>query len=69
MLGHRGHEHVTQQSGLDAFTDSVVKDVFQFFWMSLFVISSLYSWLWDVYMDWGLGKPEVRSFLCIFLHL
>jgi len=32
--------------------------LFQFFWMALFVASSLYSFTWDVYMDWGLGRPE-----------
>ena len=27
--------------------------LFQMFWMGLFVASSLYSFCWDVYMDWG----------------
>ncbi|KAF0697956.1 Aste57867_11386 [Aphanomyces stellatus] len=27
-------------------------------WIVLFVVSSLYSWLWDVVMDWGLGRPQ-----------
>jgi len=31
---------------------------FQFFWMGLFIASSLYSFFWDVYMDWGLGRRE-----------
>jgi hypothetical protein len=26
---------------------------FQLFWMGLFIASSLYSFCWDVYMDWG----------------
>jgi hypothetical protein len=30
-------------------------NLFQLFWMALFVSSSLYSFWWDVYMDWGLG--------------
>ena len=30
----------------------------QLFWMGLFVSSSLYSFCWDVYMDWGLGRRE-----------
>ena len=30
--------------------------LFQFFWTGLFVCSSLYSWCWDVYVDWGLGR-------------
>jgi xenotropic and polytropic retrovirus receptor 1 len=29
---------------------------FQLFWMALFVSSSLYSFFWDVFMDWGLGQ-------------
>jgi len=33
-------------------------DVFQLFWMGLFIMSSLYSFFWDVYMDWGLGRPK-----------
>mmetsp|Transcript_174 Transcript_174/g.241 ORF Transcript_174/g.241 Transcript_174/m.241 type:complete len:217 (-) Transcript_174:174-824(-) len=31
---------------------------FKFFWICLFVSSSLYSYYWDVFMDWGLGKPK-----------
>eukprot|EP00980_Cylindrotheca_fusiformis_P027873 scaffold22560_cov135-Cylindrotheca_fusiformis.AAC.84 len=30
--------------------------LFQLFWMLVFVTSSLYSFAWDVFMDWGLGK-------------
>jgi hypothetical protein len=26
--------------------------------MILFVSSSLFSFTWDVYMDWGLGRPK-----------
>ncbi|KAL7562323.1 hypothetical protein ACA910_016389 [Epithemia clementina (nom. ined.)] len=33
-------------------------DVFQLFWMCTFIGSSLYSFGWDVYMDWGLGRPK-----------
>jgi len=33
-------------------------DYFQFFWMALFVSSSLYSFWWDVVMDWGLGRKD-----------
>jgi len=33
-------------------------NLFQYFWISLFVISSVYSFCWDVGMDWGLGRPE-----------
>jgi hypothetical protein len=31
-------------------------NLFQFFWMGLFITSSLYSFTWDIYMDWGLGE-------------
>lgn len=31
---------------------------YQIFWTILFVSSSLYSFTWDVYMDWGLGRPK-----------
>ncbi|CAK4186155.1 unnamed protein product, partial [Aphanomyces euteiches] len=30
----------------------------QIVWIVLFVMSSLYNWLWDVIMDWGLGRPQ-----------
>jgi|UPI000581A97B hypothetical protein len=32
--------------------------VFQYFWTFTFVSSSLYSFFWDVYMDWGLGRRK-----------
>mmetsp|Transcript_29503 Transcript_29503/g.81084 ORF Transcript_29503/g.81084 Transcript_29503/m.81084 type:complete len:913 (-) Transcript_29503:29-2767(-) len=32
--------------------------LFQMFWMFAFIGSSLYSFFWDVYMDWGLGRPK-----------
>jgi EXS family len=31
---------------------------YQRWWMLLFIGSSLYSFTWDVYMDWGLGLPK-----------
>lgn len=31
-------------------------NLFQIFWMFVFVSSSLYSFTWDVFMDWGLGR-------------
>jgi hypothetical protein len=34
--------------------------VFQFFWMTAFIGSSLYSFWWDINMDWGLGLVEYR---------
>lgn len=33
-------------------------NLFQIFWMIVFVSSSLYSFTWDVFMDWGLGRRE-----------
>jgi hypothetical protein len=33
-------------------------DLFQIFWIGLFVCSSCYSFVWDVFMDWGLGRRE-----------
>ena len=33
-------------------------NLFQLFWMLVFVSSSLYSFTWDVFMDWGLGRRE-----------
>lgn len=33
-------------------------ELFQAFWLGMFVISSLYSFCWDVYMDWGLGRRK-----------
>ena len=38
--------------------DSSFISLFQVFWMALFVASSLYSFTWDVIMDWGLGQPK-----------
>ncbi|KAJ1457336.1 EXS family-domain-containing protein [Pelagophyceae sp. CCMP2097] len=33
-------------------------------WFAVFVFSSLYSWVWDIYMDWGLrcGDQGLRMF-------
>lgn len=33
-------------------------NLFQMFWMGLFISSSMYSYIWDVYMDWGLGRRQ-----------
>lgn len=33
-------------------------NLFQIFWVGLFIASSCYSCIWDVYMDWGLGRPS-----------
>ena len=40
--------------------DAKAVSTFQLFWMALFVASSLYSFTWDVRMDWGLGQPEYQ---------
>ena len=40
--------------------------VFQLFWMGLFIASSLYSFCWDVYMDWGEGQLRCQLFRSIF---
>ncbi|CAI5731658.1 unnamed protein product [Hyaloperonospora brassicae] len=29
-------------------------------WLFLFTASSLYTWIWDVTMDWGLGRPRFK---------
>uniref|UniRef100_M4BZZ9 EXS domain-containing protein n=1 Tax=Hyaloperonospora arabidopsidis (strain Emoy2) TaxID=559515 RepID=M4BZZ9_HYAAE len=29
-------------------------------WLFLFTASSLYTWIWDVTMDWGLGRPQFK---------
>lgn len=29
-------------------------------WLFLFTASSLYAWIWDVTMDWGLGRPQFQ---------
>jgi len=34
--------------------------LFDFFQVSMIVISTIYSFVWDVYMDWGLGRPEFK---------
>jgi len=41
--------------------ESNANNIFQVFWMGLFICSSLYSFTWDVYMDWGLGKPQYQG--------
>ncbi|TMW69362.1 hypothetical protein Poli38472_001518 [Pythium oligandrum] len=33
---------------------------FQLVWITLFTLSSLYTWVWDVWMDWGLGRPQYK---------
>jgi EXS family len=35
-------------------------NLFQIFWMAVFIGSSLFSFSWDVFMDWGLGVPEYQ---------
>ena len=57
--------HASAEDGGVAVNDNNISsnnDLFQIFWMGLFLCSSLYSFFWDVYMDWGLGRPKY-SFL------
>jgi len=55
--------HVQQEADI-THDDTLVEMVdagrspFDFFWMGLFISSSLYSYFWDVYMDWGLGRVK-----------
>jgi len=32
-------------------------------WLVLFVVSTLYACVWDIYMDWGLGRRNCRYYL------
>lgn len=38
--------------------DATARGLYKLFWTMLFVASSLYSFTWDVIMDWGLGRSE-----------
>ena len=49
------HPLYLEFSGLDK--DHVIP-FYQITWTVLFVSSSLYSFTWDVYMDWGLGRKK-----------
>ncbi len=40
----------------DIHEEPLPRNLFQFFWVGLFIASSLYSFSWDVWMDWGLGR-------------
>lgn len=41
-------------------TREVGLEAFQVVWIALFTLSSLYTWVWDVSMDWGLGRPQYK---------
>jgi len=58
LLSQQNHE----DDGQHATTYNGGVNLFQMFWVGAFVTSSLYSWFWDVYMDWGLFRPK-HSFL------
>ncbi|KAL7543571.1 hypothetical protein ACHAXR_012896 [Thalassiosira sp. AJA248-18] len=69
LLHSTNEEHSVSLSSVDddlAYDDqettivigSYRSNLFQIFWMGLFVASSLYSFCWDVYMDWGLGRKD-----------
>lgn len=32
-------------------------------WLISFILSTLYTYLWDVFMDWGLGRIKSKNFL------
>lgn len=36
------------------------RSIFDYFWFGIFIASSLYSYFWDVRMDWGLGRLDNR---------
>ena len=36
-------------------------ELFQVFWIALFVVSSVYSSCWDIFMDWGLGRWKYKG--------
>ncbi|RLN88653.1 hypothetical protein BBJ28_00017676, partial [Nothophytophthora sp. Chile5] len=44
----------------DSETNSSQLRVFVVAWLFLFTASSLYTWVWDVTMDWGLGRPQYK---------
>ena len=50
------HHEKDSRSG-DSDTGSTL-NIFEMFWFGIFIASSLYSYFWDVYMDWGLGRKE-----------
>ena len=50
------HSHETRHHKYVVSKDDI--NLFQEFWMGLFMVSSLYSFSWDVLMDWGLGRPN-----------
>mmetsp|Transcript_47140 Transcript_47140/g.87573 ORF Transcript_47140/g.87573 Transcript_47140/m.87573 type:complete len:581 (-) Transcript_47140:544-2286(-) len=52
------HMNKKRQYATETVLESKPNNLFQVFWMGLFVSSSLYSFTWDVTMDWGLGKPR-----------
>ena len=40
------------------YSTSTTIDTFQTWWILVFSLRSLYTWVWDVKMDWGLGDPK-----------
>lgn len=40
--------------------DALKMRLFVVTWLFLFTASSLYTWVWDVTMDWGLGRPRYK---------
>jgi len=57
--------HVAQKADMSQDDTIIViaetgRSLFDYFWLGLFVSSSLYSYFWDVRMDWGLGRLDNR---------
>ncbi|KAE9359677.1 hypothetical protein PF008_g2139 [Phytophthora fragariae] len=44
----------------DSEENSIQVRMFVVAWLFLFTASSLYTWIWDVTMDWGLGRPQFK---------
>lgn len=50
------HHPVTSDMSIHDLQANEDKNWFDRFWLFMFVASSLYSFFWDVYFDWGLGR-------------
>ena len=57
-LMHKHHRNISDDLLIDEVDIGSNLSVFDIFWFGLFISSSLYSYFWDVYMDWGLGRRE-----------
>jgi len=57
-LMHEKKVRVSDNLLVEVINDSRSLRIFSIFWFGIFITSSLYSFFWDVYMDWGLGRPK-----------